>query len=491
MSNQFEKDIQDIIGNHKMHASPDLWQQIEPQLPEEKKRRKAIIWWAFAASLLTGSCLIYHYQNNHKAERSEDLVAHTTKAINENENITGETNLLPRKEDLTKNNNRSNQPFTEVEQKNKGNTAPFKTRQNKTASTGNITIPTSPNNQIQLTAPTHQTELFTHAKTNSLVNDQTDKLLYASNTGTDGNISNNIKANNTETILNRHPDSTTNTTGILLEDMQPENLGSTLTGIIQHDTLLALHTDSGSSKKEDIQKISKKGKWQVYASAGASNTNKLLSLITHSASPQYLDNSSTIPNNSGSYNGTYSYGRVNKPITSLSLQLAVQRKFIIGRHFEWYVGTQMSYLSNLQERGTTKDTSFTSGEKSVNTIYRGGNIVKEKNHNINIGLLLGINYLINPKGKHPFYLNGGLMPVYSISQKQIHVSNTASFLFYNNNLNNRFNLAADAGINWQFSKKSALGIQGQLFMLSNTKKSDNTVMSNKWKSLQIKYTYTL
>lgn len=494
MSSQFEKDIQDIVGNYKMKADPNLWKQIEPQLPTEKKRRKAIIWWTFAAVVLVGgSILMYNNQDS-----SKSLIPESNISNGMTFREPGVSGNEPSVTQHNKNSNIATAPLLETVMENpqsiteaKGVTASEnKNRKEIFASKNAITQ--YPEKEI-LRADKTSDQLL-----NALVG-KSIPLIAKQDFEKENFRNGEIKRLYNQVLENNHieSDPLKNEYDTLLAAETPI-IDSLLDFAVKdsfnkqvsvYDTLLAINSIDSTTKKELKVAVGKKS-WKLYGGLGLSNTSNLIT-ITNGSGRNYLDFSSAPNSGGGSYNNNYSYGRVSKPKTAISFQVGIQKTFIINQYLEWYAGANLLYLSNFQERGLSKDSTFESSQNTIRSIFRGGSSAKEKNYNASLGMQLGINYIINPKSKNPFYINAGLMPVYSIAQKQIHISNTATFLFYNKNLDTRFNLATDAGINWQFTSKSAISLQAQLFMLSNTKSTNNSVMANKWKMLHIKYTYSL
>ena len=492
------------MQDFRISPGPQVWKQVEAALPEEKRKRRFAFWWWLPLGLLIGGGIWYAVGGNKTstiAESQQPLQAtqqiDSFKEANENViNATPAAVAEQKSQAINKINvDKNSVPQTTneiVKTRNKvgvkskiapeiANEVPFKSDdvlqtknkvvvKNETASETANEV-TAIGNDVSKTKNKVTQKNKTVSGTTNEVAAKSNKVLPTNNT--DGAVNNEVK-DKEPTVLQSaavKPNNITNKDGLNTTDSSVNVLPETAlinpsTNNYQNpaDTATGVAPSAENTPKTSAQnKKTKQVNWQLFASAGISNTRSAL-LGSMNKSLEFASPQNLITADPGNSNST-----PQKSTPGFSYVAGIERLQKIGEHWHWYTSAQYSYLSNHQKTGTRKDSALTifdntafsnSNSRSKTTVpgfYYPGSSINHTNTVHQLGLQTGLIYTINPAAKKPFSIRGGLTANWQVATTQLLYDARKGAYYYSSDATNYFTIGTQLGFDWKLGKRLTIG----------------------------------
>ncbi len=491
MPGEFEKEMQERMQDFRISPGPQVWKQVEAALPEEKRKRRFAFWWWLPLGLMVGGGIWYAVGGNKAstiADNQQPLQAtqptSSFKETNENKVITTPATIT-KQEDRANNNSvpQTNNKVAVRSKKVPQTTNEDAVRSNELPQTNNKVaviskkvpqttnedvvksneVPKTNNKVTVRSKKVPQTTNEDAVKSNELLQTN-NKTGVVNNTVTDEEPpvlqSAAAKPNN---IASKDAAATADSAINTLPETAVVNPESTTTQN-QADTAATVASEADKTPKSSAQnKKTKQVSWQFFASAGISNTKSAF-LGSMNKSLEFASPLNLVASNPGNINST-----PQQSTPGFSYAAGIERLQKTGKHWQWYTGAQYSYLSNHQKTGARKDSGLTlfdnagltnSSSRNGATVpgfYYSGNSISHTNTIHQLGLQTGLQYTLNPTGKKPISIRGGLMANWQVATTQLLFDGTKGVYYYSKDATHHFTMGTQLGFDWKLAQQFSIG----------------------------------
>ncbi len=511
MPGEFEKEMQERVQDFRISPRPQVWKQVEAALPEEKRKRRFAFWWWLPLGLLISGGIWYAVGGNKTTSMAENTLPVTLQAPQPTDSFTQVKDVTLNKKNTTSPalsaivaenakpaNEKTNKATVKIKDVSETN--------NKVAVSSNEV--SKSNNKPKVKSYLAKVNSNRELQNSSKVFENSNKAIQNTNntdTGTKSVLqTGNDNSEITKKAIARNKENE-NTTykgeerHRLVKEGEDAMLQSTITKPIEGSSKETLQTkDSAATTLPENPEINleatkntsntdtvsnavpaadnppqvpapdKKAmqvSWQFFASAAMSNTKSAL----FGSMNKSLENAARANSMIVTPGGNISNNSAQRATPGFSYAVGIERLQKMGKRWQWYAAVQYSYLSNHQQTGAKKDSAISifdntgfsnTADRSkalVPGFYYTGNTLTHTNTIHQLGLQTGLQYTLNPAGKKPFSLRGGLMANWQIATKQLLHDATKSAYYYSPTTTHHFTMGMQLGINWKIGKRLSLG----------------------------------
>ncbi len=449
-ANEFEKNVQKVMDEFKLHPSAEVWQKVEERIQEKKKKRRILFFIIFSfVGLALAGYGIYNFSNKRMTSGGESVVA---KKLTNQKNSIKTDFMQPEEPDAGNKSERDQEKLANQNQKGNG----------AVVTKGKIS---KSNNDIFISKRKYPVK-DAFAKMNDKLNkdlnlDTTNSIVRDENISS-GNESQVLKNELNQKII---ADS-------VKKDVAVNNFA---------DTVSIKTTENKISEEKEITKKEKnksqhsqKIQWGINFSAGSSVITEDRFSFKNS-NPQ-ADLSYNSPN---SYPGgalTRYPPSANQPVFAFKAGIAIRKE--ISPRSKLSAGLQYVYLGDRIKKATTQTQSGVqqSGSSALLSYYRAVPQKAYTDHFHFIELPLIYSWRINKNNKHFLSLNAGASIGYLLTANALtYDTSFGGIYFHDKSLFTRSHLNMESGISYHFAaaKKFEWSIGPQFsFDISKIIKSD-------------------
>jgi hypothetical protein len=504
MPGEFEKEMQERMQDFRISPGPQVWKQVEAAMPEEKRKRRFAFWWWLPLGLLVGGGIWYAVGGNKAstiADNQQPLQVtqpiNSFKETNENKVITTPATVAKQEDRAinTADANNNSVPQTTNEDAVKRNEVPqtnnnVAVRSKKVPQTTNEDAVKSnevlqTNNKVAVrNKKLPQTTNEDAVKRNELlqtnnkvalrskkVPETNNEVLQRSNKT--GVVDNTVKDEEPPVLQSAaaKPNNIASKDAVATADSAINALPETAVvnpelNITQNpaDTAATVASEADKTLKSSAQnKKTKQVSWQFFASAGISNTKSAF-LGSMNKSLEFASPLNLVASNPGNINST-----PQQSTPGFSYAAGIERLQKISKHWQWYTSAQYSYLSNHQKTGARKDSGLTlfdnagltnSSSRNGATVpgfYYSGSSISHTNTIHQLGLQTGLQYTLNPAGKKPISIRGGLMANWQVATTQLLYDGTKGVYYYSKDATHHFTMGTQLGFDWKLAQQFSIG----------------------------------
>jgi len=452
MQEEFEKKVQERVHTFGITPSPQVWDEVDAVLSKRKHHRVFIGWWILLGLVIAGGGVLLYEKDN---------ILHNE--INQRPVTTGDTVIQNNLAKATPVIKQTIPPVQKVQQAKA--TPPVAGIENKTAGAA-----------------------YQFNKKSSIKISQIKPHATANDKSTTGNKPENAAPIKEDNSLLNSPQAGNQTANAPAANKQP---AATLPGAGTQNTITtpvaATLVEAGQQEAETpalpnpkpitinpANVATARHQWFFTIEAGSTNTQTTAGnqfgnadKILAAQSQNYL--ALTAP-------AAYKYP-IEKPGTGFHLSAGVAYQQKLSPHWRVTAGLQAAYLSNTQTTGNyikssfyiSPDQNFTlngvySGAYQQAAYYQGGSQnsqYKIVNKAWQLQAPVNISYVINPRSKTKFIIDGGVSVAWMVSSQWLIPDTRYQALYYNKAVLNNTLLSWQAGPSMEFFNHIKLGINYQ------------------------------
>ncbi len=458
MQEEFEKNMEQHLGNFSLQPSPMVWKEVDAALRPERKRRLAI-WWLMPLLLLLAGSTGYLFLYNGKEMPAKNQVAVNNKKTNNN-SITGNNNNLP------------HQPAQKV-------TAQI-AKLTKSSAQQHLKMLITKNEATKMAAliaklsntntATHK-QSFTKQKTlqngvpenkfgtNGAVNDGVRTLQQQAGINEATKFAEDTKGTNRPTTTDKTNHTTTKSAAAI---NVADALKTPIATLKKVDSLTA-------ATKKTITKISntKKHQWLVTAGSGALHVGENTLFNNNSAEKAFASSNSNVQPPGGGLGvaaGQNVYP-LAAPTNGFQLTTGMQYQQLLSKRWKLNTGLQYRYLQNKQLVKNDTTPFFQSlgvVDRFVSSFSNtSGKIVTVTNHAHWLEVPLTFSYALNPTSKNRVSLIAGGAVAWAFAEKWLISDAANSNFYYNTSLNNKLLFNVNAGLSLDMNSKLQIACMAQ------------------------------
>ena len=393
MQGIFEKNIEQKLNSFSIEPSAQIWAEVEKALHPPRKKRGLLWWWVPLAGIIMFGIFVWKYNNKHWNETSvENTIANNT------------------------------QNKTAIIHPQKDSTVAIQSAKEKTASNFNALV--IPKNKIQEQNKTSNNiwidnKNISEKKTTTIDNAESKKNIIEESKAVVAAAQNN------------------NATFII------DSTQKTATAFVKQDSV-AKQKDSleNNISFHQLKKIkAPTQQWYFVVDAGSLTINDF-TLLPSIYAPNY---SNAVTAGGGSSQSSTLYTINSK--TGFHFTTGVRYRKEMSTKWNFEVGLQHHYFQNKQATGIRVD----SIAGSSNYYYKTGTTNEITNHAFAIEVPLSVNYVLNPKSKNKFYLQGGVSLDWLFAKKWLITDNQLNAYYYQPSLIKNFQMNASIGMGIHFA----------------------------------------
>jgi hypothetical protein len=472
MPNEFEKQVQQMMGELKLVPSEPVWQKVELQIRKKKDRRRAIFWMIFLALLLGGGLWIGVSEYSNKTSYKKDTIIEKQSQKDVDNNLPVKTTAKT------------------IDQKTQGHTTTIKTNnrtENKKttaeepkAKKDDIVLSTGSGVQKNLSKKiNNSTPAIIKTRNSILVKPSEVKVSKASNTEVIVNQSS-VEKVLKEAAPNLAIQSRADTANEIFQKKKIETPNSIIDSVAQgpdSSKSEAQKQDTASVKKASIKKyVASKWKLNLVATAGSSN-NSDASLFEglfgggekSLAAPNYSGGGSQ----SGGLPLYYGPSDIKE---GFSFAFGAVAKKQLAKKAFFSAGLRYNYYSNTIQVGNRINQNRMLMDFSVSQYYSNTGTTLQPYHNRYhfVSIPVAMDWQLLKKAPLNFYT--GLSLQYLVKTNGLVFDNTTQSYFYSKHAFNRVQLFFEPALTYSVSiKQNVLTFGPQLqYALTRLEKNNST-----------------
>ncbi len=477
MQEEFEKKVQERMRTFGIPPSPQVWDDVNAVLGKKKHRRVFIGWWILLGLVAAGGGVFLYEKDNimHETLNQRPVI---TKDTTENNLAKVAPGVRPA-QNAKKENTAAQPEATNLQNEKRENTASIAQSEQKSVAEVNRGPNAGDNKQYLKKTPS--TAIIVNSSTVSQKNEPFAKEpLRAKTQPKDGQP---IAEASTNGTVNKEPPVLQ--PGSSNQAVPQQQTGHAIQSITPAATASSnLPETPGKTYIPAVKAV--KHQWYFTLSGGLTQTR--------------ANNSSSGQDKNLSPGGAPSYNNVNilaltspaalkydvpNPGTGYNISAGVGYQYKLSGRWRIHAGLQLAYIANTQKAGILYNqqirldngnggTGFSTGGNNIDiqaSYYQGGSTLNTVvNKAWQIQLPVGVNYVVNTRGKTKFIIDAGFIIANMLTSRWLIPDSRYGKLYYNKQVLNNTIVSWQAGPAVEFKSNIKLGVYYQQSFTTLAKK---------------------